>query len=150
MKKNLGIKESERYGPMSCCSVGPSGKKGKDPIIFPSLELIGPQIEALGIADAKVGDRFTAEVTFCVSRSEASRSYSDPTKKTQRMSIEVEGVPSPAEPVEASDDETEDSEMDMEPEVPEDKGARSPKGFESLSPKDAGIASEDDDEEETD
>jgi len=149
MKKTLGIKDSERFGPSYAISpVG--GKKGKDPITFPSIELVGPQIEALGLGDAKIGDKFMAEVCICVTRNEARRDDQNPEKKVHRMSIELEDALKPAEPCESeeSEDESEpemSGEKEPEPDTEEEEPSKSVRGKkkadrgDSVSPSDSGL-----------
>lgn len=137
MKKTLGIKDSERYGPSYAISpVG--GKKGKDPITFPSIELVGSQIEAFRLGDAKIGDKFMVEVCVCVTRNEARRDEQNPDKKIHRMSVELEDVTSQAEVCEdeASEDEPADD-MESEAEMPDEKPKR--ERGDAVSPSDSGL-----------
>jgi len=60
--KNVGIKEDEYYGH------GPVGVKIKpgQRIIFPSIDLKGSQLTAMGLDDCEVGDKYTGTVEVVV------------------------------------------------------------------------------------
>ena len=155
MKKSLVISEKDKYGDSAISpAVAEGGKQAKPKArkFAPTIELIGPQVDAFCACELKVGDTGTATVHYTVkSVGSNSPSYGDEVspaeKKPSRVTLQLTHVEAEGEgeddKEEAGEDPAEEKTESPEDETAEegaeeDDSPASPKK-ETMSPKDAGL-----------
>lgn len=140
--KNLGVKETEKYGWCSPEATIGGKKKKKERIYFPSVEFCGSQVETAGLAKAKVGDKLKLTVEVVVRRLNESTREDDSIR--QEVCVDIVA----AEPAVAAgeadadangkDDASEEA-RDKKADKKDEPAAEADREMEKVSPDDAGL-----------
>ena len=140
-KQSLVISDKEKYGELADSL---STKKPKDRKSCPTISLKGPQVEAFGLDNPKVGDKFTATIHGVVKSSSCGDTYSDSLPDANSKKCEVTLCCTHCS---ATDEGAGGGEDDGSPEDEKDEGAEPAEGADAdkESPADDEAAEEEDD-----
>lgn len=127
MKTPLAISDSEKYGKTSpeIALPSPSGKKPEDRKSVPTIDLVGPQVDAFCACSLKVGDSGTATVHYIVKSTSQGDSYGSELPKKggspQKVTLAISHVEAEddGEGGDTTDEEGEESEGQEAPEADE-------------------------------